>query len=291
MIVLLTGATGFIGRNVLKLLILQGSIVYAFGRQAPAMGKDSGIKQWIEGDLESGSGLADIPWSRIDTVIHLAAAGVKAAERFWPQALAVNVTGTQRLLNVIDQMGRAPAIFIACTFYEKTIPKNPVLLENPYIATKAAASELARLFAISYSGSMVFGTFFQVYGPDDNDENVLSYAATKFRDGHVARFGSGRGLRDWIYIDDAAYTVVSSISHAKKGGFDIDIGSGKLISIREMVEQLYDLYPSAPPPVFDPSRDQEDTNLAEKARNLLRRGCNLVAPKYGLTQFHKTPSK
>ena len=99
--ILLTGATGFIGRHVCTLLVEKGATVLAFGRQAPVLEQSSDSVRWIAGDLSSGLGLDDIPWADVDAVIHLAAAGVKASCRDWPTALAVNVVGTQRLLSAV----------------------------------------------------------------------------------------------------------------------------------------------------------------------------------------------
>lgn len=265
MTILLTGATGFIGRHVLTLLIGQGHRVIAFARHA-VVGEvpvDSERLVTIIGDVATGEGFDEIPWAELDAVVHLAASGVKASHRVWADAVAVNVVGTQRVLTAVKQKAsRSPTVFLARTFYEHLTAQSPSLLGNPYIATKQAASELAILWAKDYPGRSILGTFFQVYGPGDDSGNVLSYAARELKAGRLATFGSGRGLRDWIYITDAASAVAASLNSISVGLVEIDIGSGILKSIRSVIEQMaHDTGHSDNELKFDPERDRADVGL------------------------------
>lgn len=288
--ILLTGATGFIGRHVLALLLERGDTVVSFGRSRPEVSAEYQTRHLhIEGDLATGEGLARVPWAKIDQVIHLAAAGVKASRRQWPEALAVNVVGTQRLLEVLRSASLRPRVFVARTFYEDLVSEAPALLENPYIATKHAATQLARLFAREYAGGVVFGNFFQVYGPGDDSANVLSYAAREFKAGRAPVFGSGKGLRDWIYVTDAAAAVLASLRQfTGSGGHSFDIGTGEMSSIRAMVEALHRLCPAAPNPVFDPTRDGPDADLAMCAKMPPTAWRPGIEPEQGLLQLKIT---
>jgi len=262
MAVLLTGGTGFLGRHVLTQLHAGGKRVIVYGRRMPpAM---TGVR-FVEGDITSANGLRCLPWSEITEVVHLAAAGVKASCRDWPNAVAVNVVGTQRLWDAISTAGYSPDIFYARTFYEDLVSGNPELLGNPYIATKWAAHELAAIFARDYPGGFVAGNLFQIYGPGDSAASVLSYAVAEFRIGRQAVFGSGTGLRDWIHVSDAASAILASLATTRGEKAVYDIGTGELRSIREMVLELHRLFPGAPFPVFDPVRDRNDLRLSAKA--------------------------
>jgi nucleoside-diphosphate-sugar epimerase len=258
--VLLTGAQGFIGRHVQALLLREGHEVIALVRKSTAFEPLHENLAEVIGDIATGAGFEEIPWSKLDCVVHLAASGVKASHRVWSDALAVNVAGTQRLLTKIKtSCPQHPTVFVGCSFYEHLTKQYPALLANPYISTKLSASELAQIWAVDYPGSIVFGTFFQVYGPGDNSGNVLSYAAKEMKAGRPAIFGSGKGLRDWIYITDAAKAVMAALNLNTPGVHDVDIGTGILVDIRSIVEKLAELigYPRNQL-IFDSIRDRED---------------------------------
>ncbi|GEM_PF-1285691 len=273
--ILLTGATGFLGSHVLPLLLKAGHYVIAPTRRRLAIDHlnllsiDTGTEEYLTPGV--------VPWAEIDAVLHLAASGVKSSHRQWPDTLEFNVVGTQRLLESISRYAvRRPAFVMTRTFYEHLVDQSPALMENPYIATKYAASELVKLWSQRYDGPVSLATVFQVYGPGDDPANVLSYAARQISSGQPATFGSGKGLRDWIYISDAASALVAALaattSHTPPAILEQDIGTGELRSIREMIKQLSAAAGSASHTAaaitFDSSEDRPDTNLVLKAINL-----------------------
>lgn len=286
MTVLLTGATGFVGRHVLDLLLEEGCTVVCFGRRPAASSVQTGRLVNVIGDLATGSGFQEVQWGELNAVVHLAASGVKAKHRVWADALSVNVVGTQRLLATVAARAlRVPSVFVARTFYEHLVGQSPALLENPYIATKLAASELARLWADGYQGATVMGTFFQVYGPGDDAGNVLSYAAGEIKAGRPAVFGSGRGLRDWIYITDAASAVIKSLKTNQTGMREVDIGTGTLVSIRTAIESLAEVNGGGNL-TFDASRDRPDVDLVMTASRQVEGWRPMVSLQQGLSNLY-----
>lgn len=288
---LLTGASGFIGGRVLARLLGRGARVASLGRTPPEIaGPGAERHRHLAVDLATGAGLDQVPWGEFDAVVHLAAAGVKARDRRWAQAIAVNVVGTQRLLDALSRSGATPRLFAARTFYERESAKHPDLLADAYIATKAASTELVRLFAATFRGGVVLGTLFQVYGPGDDEGAVLCHAAGEFAGGRVATFGSGRGRRDWIHRDDAASGVLAALEAGEPARVvEFDIGTGELRTVGEMVEALHRLFPGAPPPVFDPARDRPDLTLATAARNPPPGWRPEIPPAVGLRTLVPTP--
>jgi nucleoside-diphosphate-sugar epimerase len=286
--VLLTGASGFLGSNVLVHLLAAGHEVVALGRHAPPV-PDCPALSFSVGDLSTSLRGDMVCWAEIDAVIHLAASGVKASHRVWADALAVNVVGTQHLLSAIDlYASRKPRVVMARTFYEHLVPKAPALLDNPYIATKLAAATLASSWARHYAGCTTFATVFQVYGPGDDPGNVLSYVARQLKSGQLAELGSGFGLRDWLFIDDAALAFVATLTAdaSPASVSELDIGSGELVSIRTMAELLAKISGANSSLLrFDPARDRPDVGLALAARNPPRTWRPLVTAAEGLSRL------
>jgi nucleoside-diphosphate-sugar epimerase len=286
-----TGATGFLGSHFLCVALEKGYKVTALRRSAASKPRFAlpVMPRWLE------KGLSDVTADDLtghDVVVHLAAAGVKASARSWPEALEVNVLGTISLFEAARRcFGGPPAFVMTRTFYEDLVVQEPKLNENPYVATKRVASEAVRLSAGDYKAPVVSVRVFQVYGPLDEPTNVLSYAAAQFARREKAQFGSGRGRRDWIRVRDAAEGLLAAVGsvqgmpHATVQ--DIDLGSGQLFSIREMVEKLASIAGLDADVAcdFDPGRDRADVGLELAALKPLHADARSAEPEAGLREL------
>lgn len=237
-----TGGTGFLGSHFLRVALDAGHEITGLRRSEVSKPRLELARpvQWLNKSLAEVTA-EDL--SGHDVVVHLAAAGVKRSSRAWPEAVETNVLGSLRLFGEARRCpGGPPAFLMARTFYEDMVNQEPHLKENPYVATKRAASEIIRSLVGDFGAPVVLLRVFQVYGPLDDPKNVLSYAAGQFARGERALFGSGRSRRDWIRVGDAAEGVlaaVDSVPTMTSGTtHDLDLGSGHLHSIREMVESL-----------------------------------------------------
>ena len=292
MTILLTGATGFIGKEVLSQLLSEGHVVFAFCRSPEQLSRLCNLGHLIpiRGDLANGNGFDDVEWAKLDAVVHLAASGVKASDRAWSGALAGNVIGTQRLLSFIKLRARkTPKVFLARTFYERFVQSKPILFENPYIATKFTASAVAAEWATTYDGSVSFGTFFQIYGPEDDPGSVLSYAVSELKHRRKAVFGSGLGLRDWLYVTDAARAVIMDIKSNALETKNVDIGSGSLVSLKDVILILAKML-GAPEEnvIFDATLDRPDTDLTLGATDLIQNWKPMITLNEGLGRLVKS---
>lgn len=266
--VLITGARGFLGRAVTLEFRRRNWDVIALTRE-PWPGAPAGVKV-VQADLRRTLPLNLLPWPRLDSVVHLAAAGVKAADRDWFSGLAGNVLGTTHLLEAIatHTHARVP-VLLARTFYEEALSAQSALQQNPYIATKWAAGEVAQALGRLTGVPLRHARIFQVYGPGDSPGAVLNYVAQRLKAGLAANLGSGRSPRDWIYLQDAAGCLVEIAAADAPPGATFDVGSGTLFTLREMAEQLAALGGARPSLLdFDASRDRGDNHLALAARHL-----------------------
>jgi UDP-glucose 4-epimerase len=260
MSILLTGASGFIGRYVVSSLIAKEVDFKSIGRTPPA----TAPLNHLHVDLATGEGLDRVQWDKIETVIHLAASGVKASgHRTWSDAVAANVNGTRHLLEAIPRSVKS--ILMIRTFYEDYIEQVPGFRENPYIVTKSAANNWARTWSKAKRRPVTFATVYQAFGPGDHPSSVLNYATAKIARREVAKFGSGIGKRDWIYASDVAEGVLAAACAGGETAWDL--GRGELISVRQMVEAIADAADASLGLLrFDSSLDRPDTELCACAR-------------------------
>jgi uncharacterized protein YbjT (DUF2867 family) len=129
--ILVTGGTGALGRNVVKLLIDSGHHVRILSRR-PGTGDD-----WIQGDLATGAGL-EAAVTGIEAVVHAASATVQ------PQKVhATDVLGTRRLLAMAREAGVSHAVYVSIVGIDG--------VSYPYYKGKLAAEAVMREDIVPWS--------------------------------------------------------------------------------------------------------------------------------------------
>jgi len=287
--IFITGGTGFIGSHLINAFHTLGHDVISIKRSGskPRISLKK-QPQWIVGKLGDGT-LKNIP--NCDIVIHLAASGVKVSSRNWHDCIKTNVIGTNELLYGLSNVSNMPLLIYPRTFYENYINDFSDLINNPYVVTKAATMKIVELWAkTNQSSRVIFGTIFQTYGPGDDPGNVLSYTAECLGKNIPAELGSGKILRDWIYIDDLVDAFVQTLNVSDNGIQYFDFGTGKLTSLTEVVGILADLMGSSKNILhFDLKRDRGDTEFAACAKNFLPGWKSRLSLEEGLTRFINNP--
>ena len=224
--ILLTGASGFLGKGVHHSLLEQGMETLALARTSTDL-------ETAEVDISEENDVKALPWRQISKVVHLAAAGVKSSGREWEVCTKVNVGGTLNILSCAKRYG-VPVI-MGKSFYEDFLSEQPCLRGNPYVMTKYLSSQMACVLG-GRDLPITLVNIFQCYGPGDDDKNVLNYVAHSLLQGRVAELGPCTSKRDWVYKDDVVRLVLQIILREQKESFfEVDAGAGLSISIREVV--------------------------------------------------------
>ncbi|WOH63907.1 NAD-dependent epimerase/dehydratase family protein [Bradyrhizobium sp. BWA-3-5] len=262
--VLVTGARGFIGSQLCRKLAVSGVELHAVSRQPPA-----DLPAWwqsIGGDTSDAAGAAAIHWWNVDLVdlqatrelirtilpdkiYHLASlvTGSRSLEVVLP-ILQNNFTTAFNLLLASAQNG-AGRIVLAGSL-EEPDDLDPVPC-SPYAAAKGAASGYARLFGALYQTEVVTAKIAMVYGPGQMDlTKFVPYVTTAFLRGERPKLSSGIRLVDWICVDDVVDGLVACGHASGASSRSVDLGSGEMCSIREIVQQLRGLIADAPEALF-----------------------------------------
>jgi nucleoside-diphosphate-sugar epimerase len=146
---------------------------------------------------------------------------------------------------------------------------------SPYAASKWAAAAYARMFHKLYGVPVVLLRVFMVYGPGQEDERKLvPYVIRSFLSGDVPKLSSGQRLVDWIYVEDVAEGMLASAQARNVEGKTVDIGSGKLVSVRDVATTLSQLMESPAGPRFGAIEDRpfEQVRRADLAKTELLTG-------------------
>jgi nucleoside-diphosphate-sugar epimerase len=153
----------------------------------------------------------------------------------------------------------------------------------PYAAAKWASSGYARMFHALYGVPAVLARVFMVYGPAQKDlSKLIPYAILSLLQGKSPAISSGERLVDWIYVDDVVEAYLALAGAPGIEGQTVEIGSGKLVSIREIVGQVAHLV-GGMEPTFGalPDRPMEPVRIADVAQTRERIGWS---PRTQLTE-------
>jgi UDP-glucose 4-epimerase len=260
--VLITGGSGFIGSHLCRRLCGEGCEVHATSRaERPSY---QGGPIWWRSDLDDVGAvrrlLADV---RPDIIFHLAGA-VGAAPEF---ALVLPtfqslLTSTVNILVAATEAG-CKRIILTGSLTEPMSVVEPVP-QSPYAAAKWAAVGYGRMFHSLFHTPVVILRPFMVYGPAQAPSKLIPAVTIALLKGEVPRISGGQQKSDWLYIDDAIDGFLAAAVTPAIEGATVDLGSGKLVSVREIVARLVELVGCRIEPVFGalPTRPGENEVVA-----------------------------
>lgn len=212
--VLITGATGFIGRHLCDDLRRQGASVIALTRDVRRARKRLG------GDIEAVEKLADIPADRpVEAVVNLAGENLMSGpwtERRKRRFVDSRVGTTQRLVDWIGERERRPSVLVsgsAIGYYgrqechilqefDEPRPNFSHYLCERWEQTAQQAEDMGLRVCRLRTG-LVLGT----------DGGVLKRMLPAFKLGLGCRLGSGEQWMSWIHIDDIVRLIQFLIGH------------------------------------------------------------------------------
>jgi UDP-glucose 4-epimerase len=235
--VLITGASGFVGRYVLDRLASQHEVI-ALTRRPPPAGP--GPVRWIKHDFSSRE--AQPPWpSRADAIVHLAQSrGYRDFPQNAPNIYAVGVDAPMRLLDYARKAGVGKFILASTGgLYgwsdQPVRESDAVTLESGSLGFYFAVKRASELLAEQYLGlfSVTVLRFFFVYGPGQSSEKLLPRLVQAVTDGRPIQLQGSDGIRiNPIHVEDAAAAVARCLEVEAKGA--INIAGPEIASLRQV---------------------------------------------------------
>ncbi len=239
--VLVVGATGFIGRHLVRRLAEAGAEVWTTG--LPGEEPPPGTARHSPLDIRDAQSVsALVRRCQPQIVFHLAAVGVTDPAVDPALALAVNGGGTVNLLQALREQG-AERVVLAGTCYEYGTREAAEGLDpfNPYGASKVAAWAFGRMFWRAYGLPVVTARPFQVYGPGQPPHTLVPAAIRAALSGDDFSMTPGEQQRDWIYVQDVVGGLMAASSAPGIEGKSLDLGTGKTHSVRQVVERIWEM--------------------------------------------------
>ena len=252
--VMVTGADGFIGSHLTEELVKKGEKVKAFcyynsfGKWGWIDTLDPHIKNEIEvfmGDIRDPNGVRTAMQGQ-DIVYHLAALIAIPFSYHSPDSYVdTNIKGTLNVLNAARDVGTKRLLVTSTSEVYGTaqyVPideKHPFQGQSPYSATKIGADRLAESFYRSFNLPVTIVRPFNTYGPRQSGRAIIPTIITQLLSGaKEIRLGSLTPTRDFNYVKDTAAGFMAIADCDKAVGEEINIATGREISIGDLANEL-----------------------------------------------------
>lgn len=251
--VLVTGGAGFIGSNLVDMLLRLGSNVVVYDNFNDFYpGKETNVAAFadhkrfrlIRGDILDADSL-ETATSGVDVVFHLAAqAGVRYCLDHPMAAHQSNVTGTLNVLEAARKKGVKKLVYgSSSSIYgvPVKIPMDeghPQIPTNIYGATKLAAERYCLAYHKSFGLEVVCLRYFSVYGPRGRPDQVVASFADSIMRGRPPRiFGDGSYSRDFTFVSDIVSATAMAAMRDVTGEV-FNVGFGKDYTVNVVAEKI-----------------------------------------------------
>jgi nucleoside-diphosphate-sugar epimerase len=250
--VLVTGASGFLGRYVLASLREQAIDVVAVGRRLP---EGIASAHFIEADLLATTDFAAlITAAGASHLLHLA--WYTEHGKYWTSPLNQHwVEASTRLVDAFCGAGGGRVVMAGtCAEYdwahaccrEDATPLNPA---TPYGVAKHATRRLAASICERHRVSFAWGRVFVPYGAGEADQRLVPSLIEVFRDQRPPFEVHASAHRDFLHAADVAAGLTALVQADVVGAYNVS--SGQPTQIAEVVRVLAQLLGADPQPLMD----------------------------------------
>ena len=243
---LVTGASGFVGSQLVRSLVASGSNVVCVVRPGADLRRLQpvlGDVEILERDLLELDAADGEPALRGVTVVHhLGAAGVDPRATDVRGVVETNVLGTQAVVELALRLGVERFVYCGSCFEygvgSRLREDAPLQPRNAYAASKSAGWLLARAALAAESLPLVTLRPFTVYGPYEAAHRLVPSCGVAAIAGLPVRITSGEQRRDFVHVEDvaAAFALAATAPGAVGGTFNVC--TGVETPVREVAEGI-----------------------------------------------------
>jgi dTDP-glucose 4,6-dehydratase len=252
--VVVTGAGGFIGSHVVEQLVREGASVRAMLRYT-SRGQRGCLDLVPEavladvavtlGDVRDFDAVREV-MRGADAVLHLAALiGIPYSYEHPQEVIDTNIGGASNVLLAAKELGTLERVVLTSTseVYGSAVrvpmdEDHPLRAQSPYSATKIAGDALGVSFHRSFGLPVTIVRPFNAYGPRQSARAVIPAIVSQAVAGQTLRLGTLDTRRDFTFVEDTARAFVRIGGADAAVGEVVNAGSGREVTIREVVQKV-----------------------------------------------------
>jgi nucleoside-diphosphate-sugar epimerase len=233
--VLLTGATGFIGRAAIEPLRKAGFEIHAVARRRIDTSADV---TWHGADLLDQNQIARL-MKAIEPSHLLHFAWYAEPGKYW--TAAENLDWLRASLALLQAFtisgGRRVVIAGTCAEYDwnhRSFVENltPLVPRTLYGTCKHALQEVLGVYSRQFGLSSAWGRIFFPYGPHEHPARLVSSVICALLEGRPALCSSGEQVRDFIHVEDTAAAFVALLASQVEGA--MNVASGRGVAVKDI---------------------------------------------------------
>jgi nucleoside-diphosphate-sugar epimerase len=271
--VLITGASGFIGRQCIPTLLKMGYDVHALSLE-PLEEYRKDVTWHCHDFLDDANTKNVIDTVRPSHCLHLA--WYTEPKKYWTSLENIRWTASSiSLITHFHKQGGERFVGAGtCAEYDWryghcTEELTPVKPTSLYGTCKNALQEILSSFASTNLMSMGWGRIFFLYGPYEHHSRLVPSVINSLLRGEQALCSAGTQIRDFMHVSDVANAFVMLLESDKVG--PVNIASGSPVSIKDVVFKIAEQFNAfdkirlgALPPINEPAILTADVNKLQK---------------------------
>ena len=236
--VIVTGASGFIGHNLVKRLSRINAETLVIDRIQPAEQFPNVEFEWA--DLRHLNQMYEA-----DFLIHLAAVtNATYAEKYPMETYETNVLGTVNLLNHVKIEKRIlfPSTALVYQASEEPISEDAELDQSStYAQSKTIGEQVLKFHSSRHEVDHTLVRFFNVFGPGQLPMYIIPQILRQILEENKVVVRNGAVMRDMLFVDDCIEAVLRLAVTPQGANTVFNIGSGEIVSIAEIARQAIEV--------------------------------------------------
>ena len=252
--ILVTGGAGFVGSNIVKLLLkhdahvtVLDNLFTGFEYLLPKHKKLT----FIKGDVCDKELINNLVKEN-KYIIHAAAKNIIVSTKNPVEDFQTNIGGTLNLLEACKEHGIEKLVYTgSASVYGNPsiipIPEDSAIYTlSPYAVSKLAGENYCISFYESYNVPISIVRYSNVYGVNQDPRNPYCGVISKFftsaiNESSIKIHGDGEQTRDFTYVEDAAMATVEALVNPKSVGNIFNTGSGYEVSINNLAKKIIEI--------------------------------------------------